>query len=382
MVKYAYITSYDERGVNAFFHLVPLQYKIDNGYVANINEVLQQFQEGDNISGYSVVAQTGDDPQSRSFPSIRLTIARNMWDDPNIVPQYNLELKPNNNDPFGMQGEKEARGKDYDIVLYKSRDGKNTMYDSFAVPVYKTRNAEFITVNNGSRYNQSIQLYQLIGRVAYVNEAGKPMMRGARLIYKRIPKLGIKENGFRVNEYSKGGLEMSAFDQNAFDTSVLTDDSIIAETAMSKVKLPKLKNQNEFTKTFIPLNSDNIQVKIKGTQEQIEGNVANTQVMDTSTNIDPLSPESMIYDETPVSDFVNVSIDNSFDGSDAMQIIADRLDVFTEMQEQFAQETEDPFANVDTSAISAETPNVSTNEDVVDINYLTELGKQRKKECE
>ena len=382
LVKYAYITSYDERGVNAFFHLVPLQYKIDNGYVANINEVLQQFQEGDNISGYSVVAQTGDDPQSRSFPSIRLTIARNMWDDPNIVPQYNLELKPNNNDPFGMQGEKEARGKDYDIVLYKSRDGKNTMYDSFAVPVYKTRNAEFITVNNGSRYNQSIQLYQLIGRVAYVNEAGKPMMRGARLIYKRIPKLGIKENGFRVNEYSKGGLEMSAFDQNAFDTSVLTDDSIIAETAMSKVKLPKLKNQNEFTKTFIPLNSDNIQVKIKGTQEQIEGNVANTQVMDTSTNIDPLSPESMIYDETPVSDFVNVSIDNSFDGSDAMQIIADRLDVFTEMQEQFAQETEDPFANVDTSAISAETPNVSTNEDVVDINYLTELGKQRKKECE
>lgn len=43
LVKYAYYTSYDERGVNAFFHLVPIQYKIDNGYVSNIKEVLDQF---------------------------------------------------------------------------------------------------------------------------------------------------------------------------------------------------------------------------------------------------------------------------------------------------------------------------------------------------
>ena len=89
MVKYAYYTSYDERGVNAFFNLVPIQYKIDNGYVSNIKEALDQFKNGGDISGYSSIAQTGDDPQSMSFPSIRLTIARNMWDDPNIVPKYN-----------------------------------------------------------------------------------------------------------------------------------------------------------------------------------------------------------------------------------------------------------------------------------------------------
>ena len=100
LVKYAYYTSYDERGVNAFFHLVPIQYKIDNGYVSNIKEVLGQFKDGGDISGYSSIAQIGDDPQSMSFPSIKLTIARNMWDDPTIVPKHILDLKPNSNDPF------------------------------------------------------------------------------------------------------------------------------------------------------------------------------------------------------------------------------------------------------------------------------------------
>jgi hypothetical protein len=43
-----------------------------------------------------------------------------------------------------------------------------------------------------------------------------------------------------------------------FDENVLTDDSVIAETAMSRVKLPKLKDESRFTKQFIPLSSDNI----------------------------------------------------------------------------------------------------------------------------
>lgn len=386
LVKYAYYTSYDERGVNAFFHLVPIQYKIDNGYVSNIKEVLDQFKNGGDISGYSSIAQTGDDPQSMSFPSIRLTIARNMWDDPNIVPKYNINLKPNSNDPFQQQQEDRSKSSDYDIVLSKSRSnigGKAiTMYDSFAVPHYRTRRAEFITVNNGSGYNTSIQLYQLIGEIAYVNDEGKKSKRGAKLIYKRIPKLGIKENGFRVNEFAKGGLDISAFDQNAFDENVLTDDSVIAETAMSRVKLPKLKDESRFTKQFIPLSSDNIQVKINGTQKQIEGDVSDTQVVDTTFNIDPLSEDNVVYDETDISDFVNVSLEESFDGSEAMDIINEQLDIFSDMQEQFSQETEDPFANVDTSSIANEAFNMDVTEDVVDMTYLTEMGKKRKKECE
>lgn len=386
LVKYAYYTSYDERGVNAFFHLVPIQYKIDNGYVSNIKEVLDQFKNGGDISGYSSIAQTGDDPQSMSFPSIRLTIARNMWDDPNIVPKYNINLKPNSNDPFQQQQEDRSKSSDYDIVLSKSRSnigGKAiTMYDSFAVPHYRTRRAEFITVNNGSGYNTSIQLYQLIGEIAYVSDEGKKNNRGAKLIYKRIPKLGIKENGFRVNEFAKGGLDISAFDQNAFDENVLTDDSVIAETAMSRVKLPKLKDESRFTKQFIPLSSDNIQVKINGTQKQIEDDVSDTQVVDTTFNIDPLSEDNVVYDETDVSDFVNVSLDNPFDGSEAMDVINEQLNIFSDMQEQFSQETEDPFSNVDTSSIANEAFNMDVTEDVVDMTYLAEMGKKRKKECE
>jgi hypothetical protein len=52
------------------------------------------------------------------------------------------------------------------------------------------------------------------------------------------------------------------------------------------------------------------------------------------------------------------------------------------MQEQFSQETEDPFANVDTSSIANEAFNMDVTEDVVDMAYLAEMGKKRKKECE
>jgi hypothetical protein len=45
------------------------------------------------------------------------------------------------------------------------------------------------------------------------------------------------------------------------------------------------------------------------------------QVVDTTFNIDPLSEDNVVYDETDVSDFVNVSLDNPFDGSEAMDVI-------------------------------------------------------------
>ena len=121
---------------------------------------------------------------------------------------------------------------------------------------------------------------------------------------------------------------------------------------------------------------------INGTQKQIEGDVSDTQVVDTTFNIDPLSEDNVVYDETDVSDFVNVSLEESFDGSEAMDIINEQLDIFSDMQEQFSQETEDPFANVDTSSIANEAFNMDVTEDVVDMTYLAEMGKKRKKECE
>lgn len=382
LVKYAYITSYDERGVNSFFHLVPLKYKIDNGYVANIREVLNQFKDGESTAGYSAIAQTGDDPQHMSFPSIKLTIARNMWDDPNIVPQHYLNLKPNSNDPFNQQNMQEDRNIDYDIVLSRSTDKGIRMYDVFATSEYKTKGAQFITVVNSSGSNSSIELYQAVGKIAYVDIAGIASDRGAKIVYKRIPKLGIKENGFRVNEFAKSGLDISAFDQNAFTENVLMDDEIIRELAMSKVKLPKLKDNSGFTKKFLIANLPNVEVKINSTQKKIQGDNTNTQIVDTSANIDPLSAENVVYDETDTSDFVNVSIGNEFDGALSMDIINERLDIFSNMNEQFSKKEEDPFANIDTSTIAGEAFDIVSTEDIQDMSYLAEMGKKRKKECE
>ena len=52
LAKYAYLTSYDERGRNTFFNLVPNQWKIDVGYISAIKNALQQFKGQDNSLAY------------------------------------------------------------------------------------------------------------------------------------------------------------------------------------------------------------------------------------------------------------------------------------------------------------------------------------------
>lgn len=373
LVKYAYITSYDERGVNAFFHLVPLQYKMDHGYVRELKDVLSQFKDGTNVSGYTSVAQIGDDPQSMSFPSINLAIARNMWDDRNVVPQHILNLKPNSNDPFQMQTEASNRQyNNYDTVISKSVttiNGKSAvMYDVFATSVYDTT-SEYVTVTTGVGLSSNTELYQLIGTVAYVDEEGKPLKRGAKNVYKRIPKLGIKQNGFRVNEFAKGGFDVSAFEQNAFEEYVLQDDNAIIEAAMVSVKLPKLKKGSDnFTKEFIPHLHADVQVQIRATEKQVTGDNTNVVDVDTSTNVDPLAVSQDQTEFEDANDFVNISINNDFDATPAMDQLQENLDIFANMQNDFADMS---------------TPTQEAFDDGgFDMAALAELGKKRKKECE
>lgn len=397
LVKYAYITSYDERGVNAFFHLVPLQYKLDNGYVYNLKQALTQFKEGDQLYGYESIAEIGDDPTTMSFPSIRVAIARNMWNDTELVPHYNLMLKPNQDDAFNPDYQQNTKqNNDYDQMIYRSLvkigDKSIVVADIVATPKYRTNQEEFITYTNGTGSKQTTELYQLIGFVAYQDSEGKMMNNYARAIYKRIPKLGLTENGFKVNEYFKSGYDVSAFEQNAFNQDYI-DYETLADNLPNKVKLPKLKKNKEYSKSFFPYSGKNIEVKTRGTEASVQSNPNDIVMNNPAFNTNPLdTPVPITMDmDAQINDFVNISISDNFgetplsesysagfDANEAMQVIADRLGSMDQLQQEFdmaanSQQENDPFANAD--AFSSE--DYTNMADELQIN-----GKKRKKECE
>ena len=395
LVKYAYITSYDERGINAFFHLVPLQYKIDNGYVYNLKQALSQFKEGDSRYGYESIATIDDDPSTMSFPSIRVTMARNMWNDTELIHRYNLLQKPNSNDVFD-QNDFQNTKITYDQILFKSTikvNGKPLLIaDAVAMPIYKTNQEEFITIINSSGSKQSVELYQLIGFIAYQNDEGVMIRKGARAIYKRIPKLGVMENGFQINEYFKSGSEESAFTANEFSQNVIIDDNIIIEKAYEKVKLNKLSDKTSYTKNFFPHVGVNINVKVKGTEKAIISDP--NEAFNTTAAFDsqPLDiPNISLEDvDSQVNDFVNISLNDEFDetplsseqqtdfdAGDAMQLVSDRINNMEQLQSELEMisntsiET-DPFASAD----------MFNNEDFTNMADELEInGRKRKNEC-
>jgi hypothetical protein len=79
LAKYAYLTSYDERGSNNFFNLVPNKWKEENGYVNVIKEGLKLFKSSSNQAAYASIAEENDNAEALYFPSINITIARNLW---------------------------------------------------------------------------------------------------------------------------------------------------------------------------------------------------------------------------------------------------------------------------------------------------------------
>lgn len=397
LVKYAYITSYDERGINAFFHLVPLQYKLDNGYVQNLKQALTQFKEGDQQYGYESIAAIGDDPSTMSFPSIRITMARNMWNDTELVPRHNLLLKPNSNDIFNSDQNVQNTKIAYDQVLYKSKInvGNNPVIvaDVVSTPIYRTNQEEFVTFINGNGSRQSVELYQLLGIIAYQDAEGKMYRRGARAIYKRIPKLGVMENGFQVNEYFKSGVEQSAFEANEFTQNVVIDDETIIDRAYNSVKLPKLAKNDQYTKHFFPNYGANIRVKVEGSEKTIIQDPNDATNMNITSNIESLDTQNLVMEDMDVqlNDFINVSISDNFDetplsesysagfdANEAMQVITDRLSSMDQLQQEFdmaanTQQNDDPFANMD----AFDSIDYTNMADELQIN-----GKKRKKECE
>ena len=93
LAKYAYLTSYDERGSNNIFNLLPNKWKEENGYVNVIKEGLKSFKSSSNQAAYASIAEENDNAEALYFPSINITIARNLWQDDSVVQPFEINAE-------------------------------------------------------------------------------------------------------------------------------------------------------------------------------------------------------------------------------------------------------------------------------------------------
>ena len=358
LAKYAYLTSYDDRGVNSFFNLVPNEWKLNNGYVDAIKNGLQQFKSSSNREAYSSIAEENDNPDALYFPSINIAIARNMWQDDDIVNPYKLNVE---------KGDK---------VLSKSVSNNSLKTDLFASSYTKGR--EFVKISTGKGAQSTTELYRMVGVTQYVNEEGEAISRGSKYIYQRIPKLGIYDNGVRIFEFQKDSLEESAFSDNDFDSSSILSGDTVEELALTALRAPK---NSEYTIKFTAANPYTIKARIRS-EAEIVSQDQDAPVMDNIVNAgedlvtdpDAISEELMLQFQQADQFVYDTIVTENFDATEAITDVMQDIQEISDMQDVFAQASE-------ISPIVTETE-VQAEDMNQDMNALIELGKKRRKECE
>ena len=85
IIRYAYYTSWDERGTDNFTHLIPFDVKQKIGYVQDIRTLINHWKDMTSAQARQLVS-------NEDFGSIALTIARNFSDDERIVPRIEFKF--------------------------------------------------------------------------------------------------------------------------------------------------------------------------------------------------------------------------------------------------------------------------------------------------
>lgn len=292
LAKYSYFTSYDNRGVNSFFHLVPMWWKIQNGYASNMKQALNKFGDINTEAGY-MIAESSDDPKTGYYPSISTTIARNMWYNREIVKPYTFD---NNND----------------FILHRTSDISKTNV------LFASRGAKdrYIVIND--------RLYRRVGEIAARrNSDNKVMQYSVRGLYLLTPKLGINDDGTHIYEYVNQSDQESVFPENNLNLSAYIDGDQIANILKDSNdfivdKLMKVSATNRVAKTpesrrnitdyeLIYKNIDDTFIDVK--QSQSEQNMYFDPGMDEYSGIDTsmisdigVLSEDMIPNIEPISE--------------------------------------------------------------------------------
>ena len=369
LVKYSFLTSYDNRTPNSFFNLVPMWYKRKLGYVSSIADAINKLNYGDT----SVINSNNTSDQ---VDSIYLSLVRNYWRDNDIVPVFVRRVR---RDDEG--GERVSNVINLASATSKTRVNVNTVI-SVKGDYDISRNYKFFKIVGTGN---NIDVYQRIGDIVNL-DTGKTIER----IYTVVPKLGYDAGSNSIYELYKEGDQPSAFDTNNFTDKMLDQINNVFNLIDKRVQLLRGKEPIVFVKddsyrSIDYSNYDNIEEKASIELDQTD-NYADQEIQDSNTqeqeitSSEAISPEEFIDNSSDPSEIDNI---NHIDDT----LLSDLDGMETDSGIEFEDLTPEPEAIDVTELIteiidSVETPidNITEiNEGTV--NNLKKNGKKRKEEC-
>ena len=369
LVKYSFLTSYDNRTPNSFFNLVPMWYKRKLGYVSSIADAINKLNYGDT----SVINSNNTSDQ---IDSIYLSLVRNYWRDNDIVPVFVRRVR---RDDEG--GERVSNVINLASATSKTRVNVNTVI-SVKGDYDISRNYKFFKIVGTGN---NIDVYQRIGDIVNL-DTGKTIER----IYTVVPKLGYDAGSNSIYELYKEGNQPSAFDTNNFTDKMLDQINNVFNLIDKRVQLLRGKEPIVFVKddsyrSIDYSNYDNIEEKASIELDQTD-NYADQEIQDSNTQEQEITSSEAISSEE--------FIDNSSDPSEIDNInhiddtlLADLDGMETDSGIEFEDLTPEPETVDVTELITEIIDSVETPiDDIVEIdegtmNNLKKNGKKRKEEC-
>lgn len=369
LVKYSFLTSYDNRTPNSFFNLVPMWYKRKLGYVSSIADAINKLNYGDT----SVINSNNTSDQ---VDSIYLSLVRNYWRDNDIVPVFVRRVR---RDDEG--GERVSNVINLASATSKTRVNVNTVI-SVKGDYDISRNYKFFKIVGTGN---NIDVYQRIGDIVNL-DTGKTIER----IYTVVPKLGYDAGSNSIYELYKEGDQPSAFDTNNFTDKMLDQINNVFNLIDKRVQLLRGKEPIVFVKddsyhSVDYSNYDNIEEKASIELDQAD-NYTDQEIQDSSTqeqeitSSEAISPEEFIDNSSDPSEIDNI---NHIDDT----LLADLDGMETDSGIEFEDLTPEPetvdVTELITEIIDSVEPPI---DDIVEIdegtmNNLKKNGKKRKEEC-
>lgn len=364
LVKYAFVTSYDNRTTNSFFNVVPMEYKQQIGYIDAIKDAMRKLirNDVDILSDSSTLEDLTD--------SVYLNLVRNYWADNDIVPVYVPKVFEN----YGGESTSNT------IYLSSTKDNTNvTVQTAFvATGSYEiSKRSKFVKIM-GSR-NSSTMLYQRAGIIVDYNNDGKTV----GVVYTAIPKLGLNNGASSIYELYKNGNEQSAFDSNKF-TSKMIEQSVDELEDNIKSRFIAGNNKLEFVRDQqyqqIELTQPNEYYSLdQELQNELIESFGDSGV---ETSLDAMDA----FDNDPLNSFVDTT-DNS-EVIEDFGMMEEILGSETEIAESYGEDSifdndlsfdaMDIVEDVVGTLQDSETDVTEVNEY---LNYLKKDGKKRKKDC-
>lgn len=369
LVKYSFLTSYDNRTPNSFFNLVPMWYKRKLGYVSSIADAINKLNYGDT----SVINSNNT---SNQIDSIYLNLVRNYWRDNDIVPVFVRRVR---RDDEG--GERISNVINLASATSKTRVNVNTVI-SVKGDYDISRNYKFFKIVGAGN---NIDVYQRIGDIVNL-DTGKTIER----IYTVVPKLGYDAGSNSIYELYKEGDQPSAFDANNFTDKMLDQINDAFNLIDKRVQLLRGKDPIVFVKddsyhSVDYSNYDNIEEKASIELDQTD-NYTDQEIQDSSTQEQEIASSETISSEEFVDSSSDPSeVDNINHIDDTL--LADLDGMETESGIEFEDLTPEPEAIDVTELITEIIDSVETPiDDITEINEgtvnnLKKNGKKRKEEC-